>query len=1336
MRLCQQHRLPIVAVILTLLFGASFAIADEPVAKAPRCALIDVDKSPMGGLIEAEVLTRDGEDWLERSEIDKLLQERELQSLFTPGAGSDRRALGQTLKADVLVILKTSQENGKNKAELVVAETSQGLRLVSQQMLLGPQPEEDAKTLVSLIDQGIAKSRRPIKQIFAVPPFVSDDLTYEYDYLKSTYAKLLEQSLLDAPDVLVVELAEALAIANENKLTSTEGSLKRQLPIYLLGKYRNETKKDKRLVQLSVQAQQGSKTIDDQQAELSPEAVPEFLQNIATKIAKSQGIVAAPSDPETEAKQLNERAELFIRLGNWEEALGLIEASLLLKPDQPEMHDEAIKAASQLASGVNQRRAVEFVRSQELKLRSLEHLAAIMAKYPVNRSLAHFDLIRCSIDSPMWSYGSGSAVSDQLTELERKYEQEKQEIAWQMFFKLADEQNWKWSGSVLREIVASATPDDRYSQIILMILKYQNRENVDSMVREFAHSGFVVGKLRTFEGRRFLKELANRPDANDQVKQTARQMLVSIGTLPETKERGASSNPNDQSRLTYKGLRLTYINVRSHQPVELKWLDGCVPLNNGMDAFYSDQGVFIQSPGQDLRQIYAPGPNTHPQSISYDGHYLWLIVRIHQQAPQLWVFEPISGKGVQITAEDGLPLIAPEKIPGQAKYLIQVKLATIERGRAIVAGFFGRTWLADVRFNPDGKHSINVFHEAKEIIPPGERNADWKNINLAFQPAAVRDFRSQSEDGVQNHLVVVNRMSSDYSLVRHPLVVDPTDLSIRVSENVWDHAGDGIDNKDFDRGAFFYAGAAPPKFNSIGIVRVGCPDFNPEVAMPGIREGDLVFNHSDGIVNIVGMDWQRGRLENGTLESFGPVPWAYSNHWGPSERTIPAPYGRGSLSLRFIADSNQYGTIIGCSEEKGDQGIFQVLFDGSGVSIKEALNGPSKANSPVKKEQPIARNQPVQKVNLWEDRARRLGLAYSPDGRSIVTVGKLQDKSVQVWDAESGQLLANLLNDPEGMAAVAFSHDGTMFATGGTRGRVIIWDATSLQPIVECEGQSEEIVDLVFSWSDDKVAAANVDRSGAVWTVGNGKVAYEFEQQNMIIKSLGFDADDSRVLAFSNGSTVAWNAENGNKFGRIESLNYVAGNLEDRSLIALAGDLENTLIKWDSTGSASQQLWSRVIGMPVAVSPDGKLLAMFIRRSFVDDEIEEVNRVEVWNLPEKKRIASLDGIFVRDCTFTPNQDALVITKFYGGLQRLELTPKPKQPGPAPNPQPDPKMRTWTDNTGNFSVQGVLTDYDNQQVQLKTEQGKAITVPFDRLSRKDQLLILDLIQTRSSTAQKP
>jgi hypothetical protein len=103
--------------------------------------------------------------------------------------------------------------------------------------------EKDVDGTVAALEQavqrGFEKLRENITEIVAVPPLVSDDLGFQFNYLQSAYAKLIEQTFLEQHGVLVVELGEAQAIATELRVTGGSSVDQLQMPVYAIGHFRH-----------------------------------------------------------------------------------------------------------------------------------------------------------------------------------------------------------------------------------------------------------------------------------------------------------------------------------------------------------------------------------------------------------------------------------------------------------------------------------------------------------------------------------------------------------------------------------------------------------------------------------------------------------------------------------------------------------------------------------------------------------------------------------------------------------------------------------------------------------------------------------------------------------------------------------------------------------------------------------------------------------------------------------------------------------------------------------------------------------------------------------------
>ncbi len=96
-------------------------------------------------------------------------------------------------------------------------------------------------------------------------------------------------------------------------------------------------------------------------------------------------------------------------------------------------------------------------------------------------------------------------------------------------------------------------------------------------------------------------------------------------------------------------------------------------------------------------------------------------------------------------------------------------------------------------------------------------------------------------------------------------------------------------------------------------------------------------------------------------------------------------------------------------------------------------------------------------------------LTFSPDGRILLT-SKWNHKSgsqIQLWDVNAERELSKLTGHHEKIETMEFSHDGTMLATGGKDGSILLWD---MQKIIDKIGKENigKLVDKESKTEDDK----------------------------------------------------------------------------------------------------------------------------------------------------------------------------------------------------------------------------------------------------------------------------
>jgi hypothetical protein len=362
--------------------------ARPPAGRGVTCAVLHAppeggnDLAPLASLLETELAARPGVTLVERDAIEQVLREQQLGQALGAAQTAQRAALGRLLRADLLIILSPGAPPGPavaaaatpgppdaaaptSHARLVACETRRGLRLLNAALPLTPDPQADARAAAARVDDALATLRRDVREIVAVPPFASLDLTHEFDHLKGAYAKLLEQALLRRDGVLVVELAEARSLAAEAALAGQD--VRRALPLYVLGEYRTDRANPGRelTVTVGLSLRRGERELGTaRRASQSPDAVPGFLAEALAGFAGhidaagDRGGQDAAPDPQAEARQLAQRAREFYVVADWAGAVPLYEASLLLGPGQPAHRLEAAVALSRLGLTPEEQRAM------------------------------------------------------------------------------------------------------------------------------------------------------------------------------------------------------------------------------------------------------------------------------------------------------------------------------------------------------------------------------------------------------------------------------------------------------------------------------------------------------------------------------------------------------------------------------------------------------------------------------------------------------------------------------------------------------------------------------------------------------------------------------------------------------------------------------------------------------------------------------------------------------------------------------------------------------------------------------------------------------------------
>ena len=115
---------------------------------------------------------------------------------------------------------------------------------------------------------------------------------------------------------------------------------------------------------------------------------------------------------------------------------------------------------------------------------------------------------------------------------------------------------------------------------------------------------------------------------------------------------------------------------------------------------------------------------------------------------------------------------------------------------------------------------------------------------------------------------------------------------------------------------------------------------------------------------------------------------------------------------------------------------------------------------------------------------RVASVSYSPDGKRIVSGSA--DKTVKVWDAQTGQETLTLKGHSSDVYSVAFSPDGKRIVSGSEDKTVRVWDAESGQEMLTLKGHSDGVRSATFSPDGKRIISGGFDLTVKVW---NAKAA-------------------------------------------------------------------------------------------------------------------------------------------------------------------------------------------------------------------------------------------------------
>jgi Tol biopolymer transport system component len=311
----------------------------------------------------------------------------------------------------------------------------------------------------------------------------------------------------------------------------------------------------------------------------------------------------------------------------------------------------------------------------------------------------------------------------------------------------------------------------------------------------------------------------------------------------------------------------------------------------------------------------------------------------------------------------------------------------------------------------------------------------------------------------------------------------------------------------------------------------------------------------------------------------GYNPWAYFHSGGhtmfePGRLPIPA------LALVLIVPAARAGEPEMLPLQHGGA-VVTGAFSPDG---KQVATGADK----VVRLWELATGRETKQIALGEKVGR---LAFSPDGRRLVTVSADKNGPLQTWDLATGKIVWMSRVGRGALTSMALSPDGGRVAVGSDDNSVYVYDMPSGKMSMIARGHTGAVTAVAVSPDGKQLATGSADNSVQLWDMATGRVLLRIMGHNKGVECVAFSPDGKTFASGGQDKVVRlWDLATGKELRQFEAKDTVhcIAFSPDAKLVAVVSSDKAVRLIEAATGKESRQfggLQGKINGL--SFSPDG-----------------------------------------------------------------------------------------------------------------------------------------------------
>ncbi len=222
-----------------------------------------------------------------------------------------------------------------------------------------------------------------------------------------------------------------------------------------------------------------------------------------------------------------------------------------------------------------------------------------------------------------------------------------------------------------------------------------------------------------------------------------------------------------------------------------------------------------------------------------------------------------------------------------------------------------------------------------------------------------------------------------------------------------------------------------------------------------------------------------------------------------------------------------------------------------------------------------------------------VSVAFSKDSRRIAFSGD-EDGTAGIYDAHTGEIFQILYGHTERIESIAFSEDGSRIVSGSKDKTIGIWDIQTGEVLQVLYGHTHEVVSVAFSRDGRRIiSSGDEDGTARIWDTETGELLKTLHGHTQRIRRVAFSEDGNQIVSGGQDKSIRiWDAQTGKVLQTLHGHNYEVVSVvfsKDGSQVISLGRNEKEIRIWDiQTGKVLQTFHDhtkRIDG--VAFSEDG-----------------------------------------------------------------------------------------------------------------------------------------------------